>query len=611
MLLKYINLCLNKSLISNSWCHDIINTIHKDGSINDPNNYRGICISSALLKIVCSLINNRIQSFCTKHNLIDSNQIGFKRNHRTSDHLLTLKTIVKKYVTIGKKKLFACFVDFKKAYDSVLHEVLFYKVSKMGIGGKTLELIKDIYRKTKCAVKAKNSITSFFEYTKGVRQGCPLSPMLFNIYVNDLFESMNNNNDSDIFLGNNEYKINALMYADDLILLSESKEGLQKQIDKLENYCAKWRLQINSKKTKVMIFNRGNKMIKTTFHSKNAILENVKTFKYLGFSISANNCSFIPTVEDLSIKANRAVYALNNKIKLSRLPTRLALKLFNSLISPILLYGSEVWGPFIDQDLVSWDKNKIEQVHTQFIKRILGCNYKTSNITSRGEVGARPLLIEVIRRTISCMKDIQMRKDSLVYKAWEFESNNNILPNFITFIDKFNLNNNDIINEGNKRKVKKTCYDNYDRFWKTEIDNSPKALSYKTFKANVNFENYLYEVKSVKHRIALSRFRLSNHTLMIEKGRHMRPQIDRKDRKCGLCTNEIENEFHFVIVCPLYEKERVTLFQSCRENSKHFDNDLNEEQKFIFIMTNECPTVIGTLAKFVFKSFIIREKKFS
>ena len=228
---------------------------------------------------------------------------------------------------------------------------------------------------------------------------------------------------------------------------------------------------------------------------------------------------------------------------------------------------------------------------------------------SRGEVGARPLLIEVIRRTISYMKDIQRRKDSLVYKAWDFELNNNIIPNFITFIDKFNLNNNDIINEGNKREVKKTCYDKYDRFWKMEVDNSPKALSYKTFKANVNFEKYLFEVKSVKYRIALSRFRLSNHTLMIEKGRHMRPQINRNDRKCGLCTNEIENEFHFVIVCPLYEKERVIPFQSCRENSKYFDNGLNEEQKFIFIMTNECPKIIRTLAKFVYNSFIIREIK--
>ena len=78
---------------------------------------------------------------------------------------------------------------------------------------------------------------------------------------------MNNDNDSDIFLEEKEHKVNILIYADDLIILSESKDGLQKQIDKLENYCTKWRLQINNKKTKVMIFNRRNKLINTNFHT--------------------------------------------------------------------------------------------------------------------------------------------------------------------------------------------------------------------------------------------------------------------------------------------------------------------------------------------------------
>ena len=167
-----------------------------------------------------------------------------------------------------------------------------------------------------------------------------------------------------------------------------------------------------------MIFNRGNKLINTAFHTTNASLENVKKFKYLEFSISAKNCSFLPTVEDLSIKATRVVYALNNKIKLSKLPTKLALQLFTTLISPMLLYGSEVWGPFIDLDFEGWDKSKIEQVHTQFIKRILGCNFKTSNIMSRGELGVRPLLIDIIKRTMSFMQDIQKRKASLIFQAW-------------------------------------------------------------------------------------------------------------------------------------------------------------------------------------------------
>ena len=124
ILLKYINLYLETSLISQQWCLDIITAIHKEDNINDPNNFRGISIFSALLKFVCSIIHNRLEAYCSKHNIINKNQIGFRPKHRTSDHLLTLKAVVKKYVTIGKKKLFACFVDFKKAVDSVWHEGL-------------------------------------------------------------------------------------------------------------------------------------------------------------------------------------------------------------------------------------------------------------------------------------------------------------------------------------------------------------------------------------------------------------------------------------------------------------------------------------------------------
>ena len=134
---------------------------------------------------------------------------------------------------------------------------------------------------------------------------------------------------------------------------------------------------------------------------------------------------------------------------------------------------------------------------------------------SRGEVGVRPLLIDIIQRTISFMQDIQKRKASLVFQAWKFESNNDILPNFILFLTKFNVNLNDII-EVNKYKVKKNCHDSYDRFWRSRRHDIPKASSYVMFKRNVKFESYLYQVKNMKHRITLSRFRMSNHTLMTE-----------------------------------------------------------------------------------------------
>ena len=80
-------------------------------------------------------------------------------------------------------KVYSCFIDFKKAYDSVWHEGMYAKLESLNINGKFLEIIKNMFEKSNCAVKIQNKITNFFQCKRGVRQGCPLSPILFNIYI--------------------------------------------------------------------------------------------------------------------------------------------------------------------------------------------------------------------------------------------------------------------------------------------------------------------------------------------------------------------------------------------------------------------------------------------
>ena len=600
-----MNLCLEKSLIPNSWAMDIITLIHKKGDENDLGNYRGICVSSPLLKVLCSLVNNRIHGFCLDHGLISKNQIGFQKNCRTSDHILTLKALVKKYVTMGKEKLYVCFIDFEKAFDSVWHKGLFHKLHNNGIIGKSLNLIFDLYNKTQCAIKVNDRITPFFNYTKGVRQGCPLSPFLFNIYVNDLIDTINKNSTVDVYL-NACNKINALMYADDLVLISQTKEGLQRQIDSVNIYCKKNKLSINIKKTKSMVFNRGNKLIKSNFNIEGTPIENVKTFTYLGFTISAKNCQFQSTIDDLNIKANRAIFALKSKIKFSQLPPKLAIKIFNSQIVPILLYGSEVWGPYMDYNFNTWDTTKIERVHTQFLKRILGCNIQTSNNMIRADTGSRPLITRLIKRFIMYVKTVQQRTSSLCYDALSFEMKNSENPNFIKFSEKFNLNIEDMVSNP-KAKLTEICHNTYDRFWKHIISESPKAISFNKYKTNIILESHLVQKINVKHKIALSRFRLSNHSLMIEKGRHMKPKIERNQRWCFVCKNEIEDGEHVLIICPLYNPQRKFLEKACLENCNRYMH-LNKEQKFIYIMSNENEEIIRSLGSFIFNSLKLREK---
>ena len=125
-----MNLVLSKNMITSNWCLDIISPIHKEGITSNPDNYRGISLINILLKILCTMMNNRLNEYCQENNIINEGQIGFKKGCRTSDHILTLRTIINKYVYDKHEKIYACFVDFRKAFDTVCHKSLFQKLKK-------------------------------------------------------------------------------------------------------------------------------------------------------------------------------------------------------------------------------------------------------------------------------------------------------------------------------------------------------------------------------------------------------------------------------------------------------------------------------------------------
>ncbi len=192
--------------------------------------------------------------------------------NRTSDHIYTLHTIIDKHVHQNKTKIFACFIDFEKAFDSIWHEGLFLKLLENGIGGKTFDLISTMYKNNTCAVKIGNKRTEFFSQRRGVRQGCPLSPTLFNIYINELAKELNNSTAPGPTLTESEIK--CLLFADDLVILSKTKEGLQQLLDIIETFSQTWALKINLTKTKIMIFQKRPrcKENKYTFRAGNQVL---------------------------------------------------------------------------------------------------------------------------------------------------------------------------------------------------------------------------------------------------------------------------------------------------------------------------------------------------
>ena len=163
--------------------------------------------------------------------------------------------------TTIRLKEYACFIDFRKAFDSIWHERLFYKLLKINIGGHFYNLIKTLYCSSTCSIRFGGNKTRSLSYSRGVRQGCILSLRLFNLYINNL-QYLFQNTMSDPFVPPNGTKI----YADDLIILSRSKKGLQNCLNALSSYCETWMLKIIAKKTKLMTFQkRPRKSFDTNF----------------------------------------------------------------------------------------------------------------------------------------------------------------------------------------------------------------------------------------------------------------------------------------------------------------------------------------------------------
>jgi hypothetical protein len=147
-------------------------------------------------------------------------------------------------------------VYFHKAFDTVIHTGIKIKLLQIEVGQKFYNIVKEMYKSSLSCIKIHNSITDFFSVQQGVRQGYNLSPNLFKIFINDLPKYFEDSIDS---VNLNNHMIHCLMYADDLILLSSTPNGLQSKLDILDKYCNDWCLSINLSKIKIIIFNKAGK----------------------------------------------------------------------------------------------------------------------------------------------------------------------------------------------------------------------------------------------------------------------------------------------------------------------------------------------------------------
>ena len=396
VLLKILNKIKRESNYPQKWALGITSLLFKDGDDEDPNNYRAITVSDALSKVFAIMLNERIEKWTRENKIVCVEQIGFEKKARPSDHLLVIKTLVDSYTYTGRK-LFACFVDFQKAFDSVWRTGLFYQLIKYGMNVETIKTLRDMYEKTSISLKINGGLTHPIRTFRGVRQGCNLSPKLFKILINDIPKLFDESCDP-VNLGSR--KLSCLMYADDLVILSTSEAGLQVCLNRLNEYAKNCHLLVNMRKTKIIAFHRNGHFPKTDFYLGNHAIEKTKSYKYLG-SIITNTGNFNLNEVNLKKKGLRASYLIS-KICLYSKPST-SIRIFEKIVEPILMYNCEVSLAYIPR---SWSfekfKNKIwetgaevNKVVLSFLRQLLGVHKKTSNLAILGETGKYPLSLKI------------------------------------------------------------------------------------------------------------------------------------------------------------------------------------------------------------------------
>ena len=335
--------CFEYGMVPRMWLQWIIHPILKRGK-NPlfPTNHRGISLMSMVCKAFSSIINNRIVLYMELSGLFVDEQNGFRRLRSCLDHIYVLTTILRNRKQQGLSA-YCCFIDLQKAFDSVRYPLLWHKMLAYGIHGKILDVIRSLYRNLQSCVRVNGRFTDWFSQSAGVLQGDTLAPTLFAIFINDLAMEI-----KALDLGvpiQNYENVSILLFADDIVLISESQENLQTMMNTAGDWSNRWSLKMNYDKTKVMHFHKQSvPRSDYQFEIHGNDIETTASYRYLGLDIN-ETVDHTHGVRVLNTAASRALGGVIARyLATDGLSHDVYKKLFDVTVAPVMDYGCEVWG---------------------------------------------------------------------------------------------------------------------------------------------------------------------------------------------------------------------------------------------------------------------------
>ena len=343
-----------------TWTKSMSITIPKKGNIQLCNNYRTISLISHGSKVMLKIILNRLKPLA--ENIIAEEQAGFRRGRSTIEQIFNLRILCEKHLQ-HQRNIYHVFIDFKKAFDRVWHEALWATMKKFNISGKLFETIQSLYENAMSAVLVQGNTGEWFHTSVGVRQRYLLSPTLFNIFLEDIMTHALDNFNGTISIGGRP--ITNLRFADDIDGITGEEDELTELVHDLDTAAAKFGMETNAEKTKIMT---NNGALQRDIAIQGQKLETVDHFKYPDAII----CDEGSRREVLSRAAQTMAALARLKIiwKDNNIIIKHKIRLMRALFMTIFLYACETW------TLTAELQRRIQSLEFRCFRKILGISYK-------------------------------------------------------------------------------------------------------------------------------------------------------------------------------------------------------------------------------------------
>lgn len=345
------------------WTQSLIIPIPKKGNSRQCQNYRTISLICHASKVLLRIILNRLKSKAEE--IIAEEQAGFRPKRSTTEQIFNIRLLIEKHLQ-HQHDLYHNFIDFKKAFDRVWHEGLWQVLRNYNFNNNLIQVIQSLYTNSSSAVRINNTTGELFKTSVGVRQGCLLSPVLFNVFLENIMDEALEEFQTSISIGGRP--ICNLRFADDIDLMGKSEAELQDLTTRLEEVARAYGMEISAEKSKILV-NSINKTAPANITMNGQTLEVVKEFKYLGSFVSEDGSS----TKEIKARIGIASSAMTRLAKIWRGNTisfPVKVRLYKSLVLSTLLYGCESW------TLTADTERRIQAFENKSYRRMLHISYR-------------------------------------------------------------------------------------------------------------------------------------------------------------------------------------------------------------------------------------------